>query len=55
MVYIVWVVGIIDQGCFESKLIGVMESECQRLVIVWFIEGKEERDIEVDLVQKRRN
>jgi ribonuclease HI len=38
--------GITDQGCSESKSIGALESECQRLVTAWFIEGKDERDTE---------
>ena len=42
--------GITDQGCSESKSIGALESECQRLVTAWFIEGKEERDTEADSV-----
>ena len=42
--------GITDQGCSESKSIGALESECQRLVTAWFTEGKEERDTEADSV-----
>jgi hypothetical protein len=32
-----------------------VESECQRLVTVWFTEGKEERDIEADFsIEKKK-
>jgi hypothetical protein len=37
--------GITDQGCSESKSIGALESECQRLVTAWWENVAQQEDL----------